>query len=68
MLGYFLIKKNVKLAPRLELPPPSKLKKFTIEKVDGQPFVRSGDASLVCLYNTAYIVDIQPSKFELVHA
>ncbi|GMH76939.1 hypothetical protein TL16_g07241 [Triparma laevis f. inornata] len=62
MRCFFLIKMNNRIAPRLELPPPDKVKKFTLDKVQGEAFVRSGDASLVCLYGTAYVVDIQPVK------
>lgn len=62
MRAFFLIKKNSHIAPRLELPPPDKVKKFALDKVQGEAFIRSVDATIVCLYERAFVVDVQASK------
>ena len=69
MRCYFLLKENNYITPRLELPPPDKVRKFTLEKGMGQPFVRNQDCSLVCLYGKCFCCDIHCSSgvMKLLH-
>jgi hypothetical protein len=63
---FFLTKSlSDSVKPRLELPPPKRLQKFTVAKQQKEAHVRASDFALVSLYGRPYCCDIQPDQSKL---